>query len=146
MKVANFFYDGYTQQGFINAATRLHEELRFTFRPAMVEERSRLVEAAGQFKPDAYDRHVAAFLAQKIITWDLVDGSNRALAISSANLLRLHPELFVKLHRIVVGWIASDVDPLWSADAKDDLVEDEYLAAICGQMVGAAREERIEKN
>ncbi len=51
MIAANYFHDGYTQSGFIAAVPRMHGELRFTYRPALVEERSQLSEAARQLKP-----------------------------------------------------------------------------------------------
>jgi len=146
MRETSYFHDGYTQPGFIRAVPLLHGELRFTFRPALVEQRSQLVDAAGRLKSDAYDRHVATFLAEKLVGWDLADESGRDVAISATNLLRLHPEVFIKLHRIVLGWIASDIDPRWSDDDQQDVVEDQYESALAGQTVGEARQERIEKN
>jgi hypothetical protein len=146
MKIANYFCDGYTQPGFIAAAPRLHGELRFTFRPALVEERSQLVDAAGRLKSDAYDRQAAAFLAQKLVAWELVDGEGRGVAVSAAALLRLHPELFVKLHRIVLGWMASDVDPRWTEEAIERAAEEQYESALSGKSVGEVRQERDEKN
>ena len=35
--------------------------------------------------------------------------------------------MFIKLHRIVLGWIPSDVDPHWSADEQDRALEDESI-------------------
>src|ERR1700674_886459 len=100
---ANYFHDGYTQGGFIAAVPLMHGSLRFTFRPALVEERSQLSDAAATLQAHLYDRQAAIFTAQKILLWDLTDVGGREVAVSAEALLRLQPGLFVKLHRIVLG-------------------------------------------
>jgi hypothetical protein len=105
---ANYFHNGYSQGGYLAAAPLMHGSLRFTYRPAMVEERSQLSDAARQLKSYLYDRQAALFTARKIELWDLTDEGGREVPISA-----------VKLHRIVMGWIASDVDPAWPQETQD---------------------------
>jgi hypothetical protein len=124
----------------------MHGSLRFTYRPALVEERSQLSDAAATLKSHLYDRQVAMFTAQKIVLWDLTDVDGREVDVSAEALLRLQPALFVKLHRIVLGWIPSDIDPTWSAETLDRALDDEIEAAAAGQSVGDLREEHDEKN
>ena len=143
---ANYFHDGYTQSGFIAEVPRMHGSLRSQYRPALVEERSRLGEMAARLRPHLYDRQVAAFTAEKLIEWDLTDASGRDVAITPEALLRLQPTLFVKLHRIVLGWIASDVDPTWPADEAGQAMNHETEAALTGRPVGDARLEHDKKN
>jgi hypothetical protein len=143
---ANYFHDGYTQSGFIAAVPLMHGSLRFTYRPALVEERSQLSDAAAALKSHLYDRQVAMFTAQKIVLWDLNDAEGREVAVSAEALLRLQPGLFVKLHRIVLGWIPSDIDPAWPAETMDRALDDETEAALAGHSVGELREEHDEKN
>jgi hypothetical protein len=146
MIVANYFHDGYTQVGFIAAVPRMHGPLRFSYRPTLVEERSQLSDAAATLKSHLYDRHVAAFLAGKLVDWDLTDVRGRPITSSGEACLRLHPALFVKLHRIVQGWIPSDVDPEWPEAMAARALDDETAAALAGRPVGELREERDEKN
>jgi len=70
----------------------------------------------------------------------------REVPISAESLLRLQPELFVKLHRIVLGWVASDVDPAWLAKERERSTEDEAEAALAGRAIGDVRQEHDEKN
>ncbi len=142
---ANYFHDGYSQDGYVAAVPLVHGALRFTYRPAMVEERSQLTDAARRLKSHLYDRHAATFTAQKIVAWDLTD-RGRDVPISAEALLRLQPDLFVKLHRIVAGWLASDVDPAWPSETRDAAVEVELAAALEGRPVGEVQRERDEKN
>jgi len=146
MERANYFHDGYTQQGFIAAVPLMHGSLRFSYRPALVEERSQLSEAAGRLRAHVYDAHVARFAAQKIVAWNLVDANAREVKVSAEALLRLQPELFVKLHRIVLGWVPSDVDPAWTAEERERVTEEEAEAALAGRVVGDVRQEHDEKN
>ncbi len=146
MNPANYFHDGYTQCGFIAAVPMMHGSLRFTYRPALVEERSQLSDAAAALKSHLYDRQAAMFTAQRIVLWDLTDVEGDEVAVSAEALLRLQPGLFVKLHRIVLGWIPSDVDPAWSEDIQDRALDDETESALSGHSVGELREEHDEKN
>ncbi|MBI3837399.1 MAG: hypothetical protein HY288_05645 [Planctomycetia bacterium] len=146
MQRANYFHDGYTQRGFIGAVPLMHGSLRFTYRPALVEERSQLSDAAATLKSRLYDRQVAMFTAQKIVLWDLTDVEGREVAVSADALLRLQPGLFVKLHRIVLGWIPSDIDPTWPAETMDRMLDDETESVFSGKTVGELREENDEKN
>jgi hypothetical protein len=146
MNPANYFHDGYTQSGFIAAVPLMHGSLRFTYRPALVEERSQLSEAAAALKSHLYDCQVAMFTAQKIVLWDLTDSEGREVAVSADALLRLQPGLFVKLHRIVLGWIPSDIDLAWPAKIEDRALDVETEAALTGRSVGELREEHDEKN
>jgi hypothetical protein len=143
---ANYFHDGYTQNGFIAAVPLMHGSLRFTYRPALVEERSQLSDAAATLKPQLYDRQAAIFTAQKLVLWDLADVQGREVAISAEALLRLQPGLFVKLHRIVLGWIPTDVDPDWPAETVARALDDETDSVFSGRPIGELREEHDEKN
>ena len=146
MNDISYFYDGYTRDGFVQAAPLVHGELRFRYRPALVEERSQLVDSAAIAKSDAYDRQAAAFMAQKIVAWSLVEQHGREVHVSAAALLRLQPELFVKVYRVIMGWAASDIDPRWPLEAVSEVAAEELAAAVQGRSVGEIAEEHDEKN
>jgi hypothetical protein len=143
---ANYFHDGYTQAGFIAAVPLLHGPLRFTYRPALVEERSQLFDVAGQLSAHLFDCHIAQFLAQKLVDWDLVDADEQPVAPSAEALLRLQPELFVRLNQIILGTVASDIDPAWPLETRDRLLDEMAEAALAGRSIGEIREEHDEKN
>ena len=146
MKGLNYYHDGYTELGYVAAVPRLHGALRFSYRPALVEERSQLVDAASRLKSQLYDRYLAAFVADRLLSWDVEDTDGNAVPITGASLLRLQPELFVKLHRIVLGSHASDLDPQWPSEAEDRLFDHATAAALNGQSIAEVREEHDEKN
>ncbi len=143
---ASYFEDGYTRSGYIAPAPLMHAGLRFTYRPALVEERSQLNDAARQLASHLYDRHVAAFTSEKLVVWDLTDSQHEPVPISARALLRLHPDVFVRLNRVVLGWVASDVDPDWPQETCDQAREEELAAALADSTVGEVREEHDAKN
>jgi hypothetical protein len=143
---ADYFHDGYTQSAFIAAVPRLHGTLRFTYRPALVEERSQLYDAAVKLNSHLFDCHVARFLAQKLVDWDLVDAERQAVAPTAEAMLRMQPELFAKLNQIILGTAASDIDPMWPPETRDRLLDEKAAAAAAGRTIGEIREENDEKN
>lgn len=146
MSRADYFHDGYTQRALIAAVPGLHGALRFTYRPALIEERSQLYDSAGRLNAHRFDCHVAEFLTQKIVAWDLVNAQRQPVPTSAEALLRIQPELFIKLNRIVLGTAASDVDPDWPAETRDLLLDEKTAAVLAGRSVGEIREENDEKN
>jgi len=146
MHWASYFHDGYTRPGYIQEQPTLHQSLRFSYRPALVEERSQLLAATGSAKADAYDRQVAAFLATKLVSWELADESGNDVPVSASSLLRLQSELFLQLYHVVMGWSGSDIDPCWNDEACDEAAEDELESALSGKTVGELRQEADEKN
>jgi hypothetical protein len=146
MSRADYFHDGYTERAWIAAVPGLHGALRFSYRPALIEERSQLYDAAGQLNAHGFDCHVARFLAQKIVAWDLVDAHGQPVPTAAETLLRIQPELFIKLNQIILGVTASDIDPNWPAETRDRLLDETAQAALAGRTIGEIREENDEKN
>jgi hypothetical protein len=146
MICATFIADGYTQPGYIQPVDRLHDAMRFRFRPVLIEERSRLSDLATTVSSAGYLRQMAALLAEKLVTWDVTDHLGNEVEVSAANLLRLQPELLLKLERIVLGVLPSDVDPRWSAEQINRLTDEEFVAATAGCTIGEARQQESEKN
>jgi hypothetical protein len=142
----NYLTDSCTRPGHIAAAQQLHGPLRFTFRPALTSERSRLAEAAGEMNPEAFDAHAAGFLAGKLVRWDLHDDQGQPVGVSAEALLRLQPELFVKLYSVVLGATASDIDPEWGDAEREEHHAEVQLAEQTGRSIGEVREEGDEKN
>src|SRR6185312_3673249 len=130
MQGANFISDGYTQPGYVQSAERLHGSLRFRYRPVLSEERGRLADAAAATTAAGYLRQIAALLAEKLVAWDLADSLGNPVETSAANVLRIQPELLLKLQQIVLGAAASDADPLWSDEQLNRHAEEELAATV----------------
>ena len=94
----------------------------------------------------AFDRHLAQFLSEKLLDWDLADGRGEPVPPLAASLLRMHPELFVKLSRIILGTAPSEIDPAWPTDTRDGHLDLEAEAALSGREIGEIREAHDEKN
>jgi len=146
MQLSDYFDDGYTRDGFVAAVPRLHGALRFRYRPTLVEQRGELREAVAKLDSPGCTRHVAAFLASQLVAWDLVDRRRQPVAVAADTLLRIHPELLIKVQNIVLGYVPSDVDPAWDEPTEQRVLDEAAAAALAGSTVGEVREERDEKN
>jgi hypothetical protein len=137
------YADGYTEPGFVAAEPGRHGNLRFLFRPALVEESMRLRDAALKMHADAFDRQAATFAAVKIVDWDVAGPRNQ---ITAHAVSRLPPSQFTPLFQMIVGWEVSDIDPDWSANTRERTRELERIAAQAGRTPGEVREEQDERN
>jgi len=146
MQLTDYFDDGYTRDGFIAAVPRLHGALRFSYRPVLVEQRGELRAAGAKLDSRGCTRHVAAFLTSQLVAWSLVDRRGQPVPVEADRLLRIHPELLIKLQNIVLGFVPSDVDPAWDEPAMQRELDESAAAALSGSTVGEVREERDEKN
>lgn len=111
-----FVTDGVVESGYIHAEPRLHEAVRFRYRPCTHAERQRyLVPLSGIERLDkrleATDAAYARVIAERIVEWDLKDRDGRAVPINVKSAERLHSNVFNRLADIALGAVPSDVDP-----------------------------------
>jgi hypothetical protein len=145
MRLSNFYPPGFTQQCYIAAVPRLHDELRFAFQPATVLERAEL-QAAFADGPAHGLQRAAAIVAAKLLSWDLHAAGGPVVPIAVENLLAMQGEAFEKLYKIVFGILPSDLDPTWPAERVAEEIADQRAAEAAGLSIGELREERDEKN
>ena len=123
----SFIADGYTRDdGYIDAAIpedngkRLYDALEFVYRPATRLEVIQCdAEVAIALKNREFDPSCAvkaemiscAFIAKKIISWNLKNAGIHDVAISAEACSRMHPFLFSQLYSIVRGTRESDLNP-----------------------------------
>jgi hypothetical protein len=138
--------DGYTEPGYIAPVTNLHDGLRFHYRPITVPQQSLWDKTTGDLKGDQWARKTAEIMAQRLLDWSLVDRKGEAIPITNANVLRLKPSIFSRLHTILWGSTASDPDPEWTETEKNEATDTASQASISGMTVGAVREAENEKN
>lgn len=130
--------------GYIERREGLHPALRFRFRPATLAERVEALNA--DLGPAlAEPRGVALLLARKLLDWELPEGGTLPELLPD-NILRLHPELFQRLSRIVLGYQASDPDPAWPEDIAAMHAQDDAQSLVENRAPGEIAQERREKN
>jgi len=109
-----FIPDGYTRDGFI-AATEFHPDVRFTYRPSTVIQRTvvngliRIEHAKGTETGLAKTEELAAELvASHVVTWDIVDPDGAEVEVTADNVLQNEPHLFNRMYLIIMGESVSD--------------------------------------
>ncbi len=131
--MSNFINDGYERSGYFRATTgsnpggAVHtDEVRFTYRPMMVEERSRIIDESNKYsKNEDIEKLVARYLAPKIVAWDIKDSFGKPVEVSVRNLLRLEYSLFSRLASVILYRKESgDVDPLADKSTQDEQASD----------------------
>ena len=138
--------DGYTEDGYIEAEPGMYGELRFSYRPFLVEEQAKLLASNKKLASDEYERYSASEMAKKIVSWTLLDKAKNIVPVSAANILRLKPKLKARLENIVCSFTPSDIDPLLPVENKIDAAETKYESALTGISTATIREEGDEKN
>lgn len=143
--MSHFIHDGLTERAYLAPIPRLTGELRFEYRPTSIEALHRFLDGLRGKSLVALGKSEAAAVAERVVSWSLLDSEGDDLPITAANLLALRPSLFRRLKDIVVyGTEGGDADPLEPHDAAiEALLAD---AAATGRSVAELREERDTKN
>ncbi|HUT13889.1 MAG TPA: hypothetical protein VMY42_25595 [Thermoguttaceae bacterium] len=139
--------DGYTEPGFIQGIPGLHDvDLRFSYRPMLVEERARVLAAMEKMKPDMAEIRAAEEIALRLATWDMTDARGEPVGINAHIVRRIKPAMFNRLWGIVLGTEPSDIDPQWGEDTKTEVAGEQFEAAVGPEPVGDVRARTDEKN
>jgi hypothetical protein len=142
--------DGYTLSAYIRENPRIHNEVRFKFRPVDVIERSVLIA----FKDRNYEKTITEkfceVLAARITEWSVHSQSAGApvpMEISTATVRRLRPSLWIRLVNIVIWGIdGGDVDPTLEVKQMDQQLESDMDAVLAGTPIVEKRVEELRKN
>jgi hypothetical protein len=138
-----YIHDGYTMHGYITAVPRLHSSLRFTFRPILSQNRAVILrQIASANDPRREESLAAQAIKAQLIDWNLTNHRGEPVPLEASHLLRVQPQLFSRLFRIVMGDEPSDEDPSVSDSVRDRDVESDLAAALAG----VTPEETDEKN
>lgn len=138
--------DGYIASAYVDGVPQLYDAARFKYRPILIEEGSEFFETGAKLKAREADRRTAKLLKDHVTSWSLTDAQGDALPISLAVLLRLNRRLFQRLAGIVLGMEASDSDPDWSEEEKDEALDAKVASLQSGRPPAALAEERDAKN
>lgn len=145
MQVANYISDGFTRPGYIAPVKDFCEGLRFSFRPALVDQRN-FISVVNREDLIEQTIRTRKILSTCITTWDLKDTSGKAVTVGMEALKNIMPYLYDRLANIVLGYTASDHDPDWDKSTDDKTVEESYESFMGKTTVGEVREAADEKN
>ena len=111
MAFSAFIDDGYTEQGHIAEAERLHPAIDFTFRPLTAVEWLKCLHECDGLKLNELRPVEARWLAAHVQKWSLRDCAGNIVPINVSTMQKLKPALFGKLFGIVSGQKAGDSPP-----------------------------------
>ncbi len=119
------------------AGERLYSDLEISYRPASPNEARKLTRQVEQatFEPTDADTLKSEALAcdwvaSKVTSWNLKDRGGHAVSVKADTLAGLHPILFGRLFRIVLGNELSDPKPGQDTLRKKQIALKAELAAI----------------
>lgn len=102
----DFLDDGFTESATFEAEAGEHGELSIKFRPAMVEQRSPLIDAADN--DEKYTKLAIDALAKLIVEWTLKDRNSVVVKLSRENIARIRSR---KLLNKIIDRVCFDVAP-----------------------------------
>ncbi len=137
-------YDGYTRDGHINSYAG---QLTFRYRPMLFADFKAMTAEAEKLAPRPQETLYAAAIAERLVSWDAVDGpAAQPAAISTASVLRLPPNIRLRLWTIITGWEASDPIPNASKPESDAYVQRLLASGGDGKPAGQAELAADRKN
>jgi high-affinity Fe2+/Pb2+ permease len=93
--ICDFIDDGYTHGATIEAEAESNGPLTFTYRPALPEQVSKLIDANAN--DEEYMRLAINMLAKLVLSWDLKDRQGAVVKINRDNLARVNRKLLIKI-------------------------------------------------
>ena len=109
-----YIHDGYTLTGFIKGRDRLYPDLRFTYRPVIIQNRSVIFNAISQAnqagKPAEAEAIAAKACKSHLLSWDLTGKGGETLPTEADHVVQIPPELNNRLFRVLMGQDAPDLD------------------------------------
>lgn len=123
---SNVIRDGQWRDGYVAARERLHDEIRFRYRPMLAEDVELTeVESSKGDDPRKGVRLIAAQVSQRVGAWSEVDEKGETVPITVETVRRLRYPVLLAIYKIVAGLRASDPDPNnKTEDAEGDLAGD----------------------
>lgn len=143
---SDYINDGYTEEGFIAAVPGLHGELRFKYRPFLVEEEFVLSTAAEKMDPAKGHRAYVSAIAARLVEWSLADRNGKTVEIAAASVGKLCIPLWYRLKTIMRGLGPLDIDPSATDQQKEESADLALTAILEGKPIGQLTEEANEKN
>lgn len=130
-----FIEVGYTRPFYIAPIPGAHGMVRGFYKPMLPEQSAAITDARTEPKTEKWYRKCASLIVHHLVNWSLTMKDEHCPEeiqrdITAANLLRLHPAILRRLIDIVSGYGASDMDPEWPSEEKQQHAEDELASAL----------------
>ena len=154
--------DGSNRAAYIEGVETMFEPLRFTYRPLTNEESANYQAKADKIEatdksPEAAGRAAQVYqrmMCDRIVSWDLLefDENNESDPGTPVdpkdyeNIRRVVRRLQARIINIILGVSPSDVDPLWSEQAKREAERLRQRAREEGRTYGGVANEDDLKN
>jgi hypothetical protein len=123
----DFIQDGYVRDFYIAPVKGLHKEIRGKFRPMLPQDASALVDALRESE-EKYFGVAAAAIAPFVVEWSLVDAKGGKRPIGHDTLLRVPRRALQRLIDIVSGFAATDIDPQWAPEQRNEANHTAYAS------------------
>jgi hypothetical protein len=143
---SDYISDGYTEEGYIAEQPGMNGELRFTFRPFLIDERAVITNGAEKLDVAMRERKYAAAVASKLKSWTLLDGGGKLVEITPETVAHVNPPVLVRLTDIVMKMRPSDIDPRWGDKTKSEVSNAAFDAVVAGVPISNIMEASNEKN
>lgn len=114
-----FIEENTTRPGFIKGVEGLHGDLVFRYHPVGVIELRKHCKDANKVESEVYAQRSAELISKKLVEWNVFNQAGEQVEITSANLLKIYPQVFSKLSSIVLGLDPTDMNPEWSEQDKN---------------------------
>ena len=122
--IPNYIDDGYEAKGYLAESEQFsHGEFRFWYRPLTAPERDSLARQLNE-NQIGYDPVKAwdvsyKMLMRQIVRWELCDKAGAMLPNNMNTLRRINQNLIPRVRNIILGYLASDRDPLDGDDVPE---------------------------
>jgi len=101
MSASDFIDDGYSIETTIEAEPEVNGELVFTYRPALAEQVSRILDVGGEGQDGAYMARAIEMLAAEktglLLGWNLKDREGTVVKINRENVAKVRNTLLRKI-------------------------------------------------
>lgn len=139
----NLIFDGQTRKGYIAAVERLHDYVRFEYRP-MLPATVEAVEnrVSNETRPEAVVQCISAAVAKHLESWSET-GEKGPHDVKLC--WRLPYPVLNRMYRIIAGIVASDIDPE-DKETRTRTIADDMMDEMDGKFPGAEAMEAAEGN
>lgn len=137
----SYIHDGYTVKGFVEGMPGIHADARFTFRPALAQDRAVIRDKMISSSARESETIVAKTICRSVVEWDLLKpvalGSDELapVELTVEDVLRVPQALTVQIFNRIMGDVSPGEAPDADSVQRDDQADAELEAAMSGSTV-----------
>lgn len=116
--------DGYTHPTYIREVKAMYPAVMFQRRPTNLDTRSGFMDVTEGMSNVEKNSAAADMMSRLIISWDVKDHEGKPVAVSPANLKRLHPDLFTRMKNIICYCVDGGDELPGESEIKEPKMQD----------------------